>query len=182
MAFSNKHKRWSGLRSAPTGDPCPTCPYCKQLMAPWPADTPGKACEECDQPIVLVPRVRLPDPYHFRPPMYDLWPLCSIVYIALLPIIGGTLVAMVLNLGSTWALVATLTFSCMAFGAAMVWEGTANMRSRTYRFYKKVHRGKSAWWYGLAHTLIGLYALAASIINMLGTLPIAARWDQMAGG
>lgn len=175
MAFFNRPKRWSGLRSAGADHDYPTCPYCEGFMQPWPADTPGKACEECDQPIVLLPVNPLRR-------IYSAWPLCSLIQIILLPILGGTLVAMLMNQGSTYALVATLTFSCMAFGVSMVWEGTANMRTRTYRFYRKVHRGRRAWWYGLAHTLIGLYALAASIINMLGTLPIAARWDQLAGG
>ena len=97
-------------------------------MQPWPACTPVLVCKNCDQPIAILPAL-------IGKGDWLIWPLWAVLYLFLLPLMGGAITAFVMRIGSIYWISVTLTFCALAFGMMWFWEGTANMKTRRKREY-----------------------------------------------
>jgi len=150
----------------------PRCPYCRTLMEPWPARTPAKHCEVCHQPLMLLPA-------KLREPPYSANHLCSAGHIALMPVTGVIVAALVFDLGSFYFIAVSMTMLTLLTGALMVWERTANITSRISRLRSNLSHGGKAWRRGVARTLVGLYSMAVGVECLFILVPIAECWAQI---
>lgn len=140
----------------------PRCPFCADPLASWRGGAPVSTCWSCRRPLVLVPASLV----H---PRYWIFSLVDLTRIVMLPLIGGTIAALVLGrvLPDTFARIVAL--SLLVYGVLDVWNGTAGVESGRDRVRKHIRRDRAARRVPIGRTVFGGASIALGAVGLLIT-------------
>ena len=142
--FPGRTTQMNMIRTLPRA----TCPYCDQVLEPWPHNWVIYFCHRCERPLG---RFRAST----RERVYRIVPLFELARIAatLIAVTGFTL--LIIQNGSHHQIIPVIAVPLAIYGATDVADGYLALSSRIEKTWKTIHKGPSAKRRGIAKTIFG---------------------------
>ena len=140
----------------------PKCPYCGSLLAYWPARTLATNCSACCRPLMLVPAS-----LHLH--AYRILSVIDAARIAMVPLIGGAIVAFALGYLSPSAFAYAVSIALVVWGGIDVWDGTAGVESCLDRLSGRIRLRTAAKRSSISKIVFGATSIVLGVIGILMT-------------
>lgn len=149
-----------GRRAVIADEPQVQCPFCRGFMPGWLSRYPGKACNMCERPLLLVPSIRSPD-------HRTILSAVDVAKVAMLPLIGAGTVSFGMGDLTSEAFARIVAVSLLAWGVIDVWDGTSGLRTGIDKVRRQIRRGSTARKMSIAKTIFGL---SSTVLGGLGLI------------